>query len=192
MAQEAAQLGHLAVDRARMVEQHIARRGVSDSRPRCHAAGAARGLRRAEDSRCPFEGQTISQPYIVALMIEAAEVRPGDRVLKVGTGSGYAAAVLSRIADRVYTVERHGALVAAKCRFARLGYRNIEVRPATAPETGLASHYFDACLRCDEFSKKKCSAATDAAQWPRPHRPAGSGGSSGQDPGPPRKQLHSF
>ena len=66
-----------------------------------------------EDRPLPIgEGQTISQPYIVALMIEAAEVKPGDRVLEVGTGSGYAAAVLSRIAGRVYAIERHRRLLA--------------------------------------------------------------------------------
>src|SRR5919201_6305749 len=83
-----------------------------------------------EDSPLPIAaGQTISQPYIVAVMTEAAELKSGDRVLEIGTGSGYAAAVLSRIAAEVYTVERHGALAeTAKRRFARLGYRNIEVR----------------------------------------------------------------
>src|SRR6187549_3149784 len=64
-----------------------------------------------EDGPLPIgEEQTISQPYIVALMIEAAQVAPGDRVLEVGAGSGYAAAVLSRIADRVYAIERHEKL----------------------------------------------------------------------------------
>ena len=58
------------------------------------------------------EDQTISQPYIVALMIEAARVSPGDRVLEVGAGSGYAAAVISRIADRVFAIERHETLAA--------------------------------------------------------------------------------
>ena len=62
-------------------------------------------------------------------MIEAAEVKPGDRVLEIGAGSGYAAAVLGRIAAQVYTIERHGGLArSAKDRLARLGYRNIEVR----------------------------------------------------------------
>jgi len=50
-------------------------------------------------------GQTISQPYIVALMIEAAELKPGDRVLEVGAGSGYAAAVMAQIADRVFSID---------------------------------------------------------------------------------------
>jgi protein-L-isoaspartate(D-aspartate) O-methyltransferase len=82
-----------------------------------------------EDTPLPIEeGQTISQPYIVALMIAAAEARPEARVLEIGTGSGYAAAVLSRVVAQVYTVERHEALVdLARRRFQTLAYRNIEV-----------------------------------------------------------------
>ena len=138
MAPQAAQLDHLAADRERMVERQIAARGVDDQRvldamrqvPR--EAFVAPGFEEFayEDSPLPIaEGQTISQPYIVALMIEAAEVKPGDRVLEIGAGSGYAAAVLGRIAAQVYTIERHGGLArSAQDRLARLGYRNIEVR----------------------------------------------------------------
>lgn len=73
-------------------------------------------------------GQTISQPYIVALMSEAADVQPGDVVLEVGTGSGYQAAVLAELVDRVYTVEIIGALAErAASDFERLGYDNITV-----------------------------------------------------------------
>lgn len=75
------------------------------------------------------EGQTISQPYIVALMAQALKLKSGDRVLEIGTGSGYSAAVLSRLAARIYTIERHEMLaVQARERFERLNYRNIEVR----------------------------------------------------------------
>lgn len=74
------------------------------------------------------EGQTISQPYIVALMVEAVEPAPADLALEVGTGSGYAAAVLSRIVSRVYTIERRESLAfEAIRRFRLLGYDNIEV-----------------------------------------------------------------
>jgi protein-L-isoaspartate(D-aspartate) O-methyltransferase len=67
-----------------------------------------------EDEPLPIgEDQTISQPYIVALMLEAADLAPGDRVLEVGAGSGYAAAVISRIAGRVYAIERHETLAKA-------------------------------------------------------------------------------
>lgn len=77
------------------------------------------------------EEQTISQPYVVALMIEALELRPGDRVLEIGTGSGYAAAVLSRIAAKVVSLERHASLAAAAAAaLRRLGYDNVEVHHA--------------------------------------------------------------
>jgi len=74
-------------------------------------------------------GQTISQPYIVALMSDLMEIRPGDRVLEVGTGSGYQAAVLSELAGSVYTIEIIEPLAReAKARFERLGYRNVVAR----------------------------------------------------------------
>jgi protein-L-isoaspartate(D-aspartate) O-methyltransferase len=74
-------------------------------------------------------GQTISQPYIVAFMTEALGLRGGERVLEVGTGSGYQAAVLAEIAERVYTIEIVAPLAEeAGARLAGLGYRNVEVR----------------------------------------------------------------
>lgn len=73
-------------------------------------------------------GQTISQPYIVAYMAEALELEAADRVLEIGTGSGYAAAVLSRIVKTVYSVERlHELALGARQRFELLGYTNIVV-----------------------------------------------------------------
>jgi len=82
-----------------------------------------------EDGPLPIgEGQTISQPYVVGLMIEAAQTGPGGQVLEVGSGSGYASAVISRIARHVYAIERHPSLAAAaRRRFLQLGYDNIEV-----------------------------------------------------------------
>ena len=121
--------------RAGMVERQIAGRGVRDPALLAAMREVPREAfvpdRLAEfaydDTPLPIaEGQTISQPYIVALMSEAADIRPGDRVLDVGTGSGYAAAVLSRMAGTVYTIERHAALSdQAREIFARLGYDNI-------------------------------------------------------------------
>lgn len=124
--------------RERMIANQIARRGVRDPAildafravPR-EAFVPAQYLEYAyEDTPIPIEaGQTISQPYVVALMIAEAELSPRDRVLEIGAGSGYAAAVMSRIAQRVYAIERHGELVAlARARFAALGYDNIELR----------------------------------------------------------------
>ena len=82
-----------------------------------------------EDTPLPIEErQTISQPYIVALMLEAASDRRGDRVLEVGAGSGYASAVASRLAAHVDAIERHPRLVElARERLARLGYANVDV-----------------------------------------------------------------
>jgi protein-L-isoaspartate(D-aspartate) O-methyltransferase len=121
-----------------MVDVQVAGRGVQDPRvlealrrvPREHFVPEGMAEFAYEDSPLPIEaGQTISQPYIVALMLEAAEVKPGDRVLEIGTGSGYAAAVASMIADQVYTIERHTELAEiAQRRFLELGYDNIRVR----------------------------------------------------------------
>src|SRR5258705_8085391 len=73
-------------------------------------------------------GQTISQPYVVAYMTEQLAVRPNHRVLEIGTGSGYQAAVLSRLAQEVVTVERYRTLAdQARARLARLGFDNVEV-----------------------------------------------------------------
>lgn len=82
-----------------------------------------------DDGPLPIlEGQTISQPFVVALMIESVEIKTGDRVLEIGTGSGYAAAVISRIAAEVYTVERHQTLVHyARQNLAAVGYENVHV-----------------------------------------------------------------
>ncbi|MGZ3268425.1 MAG: protein-L-isoaspartate(D-aspartate) O-methyltransferase [Croceibacterium sp.] len=82
-----------------------------------------------EDGPLPIgAGQTISQPYIVALMIDAAEIPPGGKVLEVGAGSGYAAAVMSRIAGEVFAIERHEALArSAAERIDALGYDNVSI-----------------------------------------------------------------
>jgi len=93
------------------------------------------------------ENQTISQPYIVALMIEAAEVRPGDRVLEIGAGSGYAAAVLSRIAESVHAIERHEGLTkTAEARLARLGYENVTLHTGDGTTGWAEAAPFDAIL----------------------------------------------
>src|SRR5918994_2224520 len=128
----------LARKRRRMVEAQIAARGVRDAR----VLEAMRTVPReafvpeelAEfaymDGPLPIgEGQTISQPYVIALMAELADPGSEDKVLEVGTGWGYAAAVMSRMAARVYTIERHPELAeTARRRLKRLGYDNVEVR----------------------------------------------------------------
>jgi protein-L-isoaspartate(D-aspartate) O-methyltransferase len=126
-----------SVRRESMVQRQIAARGLTNARvldamravPREAFLPEALAEFAYDDNPLPIEeGQTISQPYIVALMIAAIQPRAEDRVLEIGTGSGYAAAVLSRTVGQVYTVERHGALVdLARRRLRALGYGNIEV-----------------------------------------------------------------
>ncbi|RWP47212.1 protein-L-isoaspartate(D-aspartate) O-methyltransferase [Mesorhizobium sp.] len=142
--------------RNRMVEVHLSRRGIHDHevleamREVPREAFVAPGFEEFayEDGPLPIaEGQTISQPYIVALMIEMAEIGPGDHVLEVGTGSGYAAAVMSRIVERVYTIERHAGLAeTARQRFEELGYDNIEVRTGDGTKGWPDAAPFDAIL----------------------------------------------
>ena len=126
--------------RDRMVETQIARRGVRDPAvleamrtvPRERFVPEWRRDDAYADEPLPIEeGQTISQPYIVALMIEAARPQPGDRALEIGTGCGYSAAVLSTLVAEVYTVERLAELAeSARRRLAELGYANVHVRHA--------------------------------------------------------------
>jgi len=123
--------------RASMVEQYIAARGVKDERvleamrqvPR--ELFLPKNLREFayEDSPLPIAGeQTISQPYIVAFMAEALMLKGDEKVLEIGAGSGYAAAVLSEIAANVYTVERLGQLAEkAAGVLAELGYSKADV-----------------------------------------------------------------
>ena len=134
-----------------MVSNQIAARGLSDARvlnamrkvPRERFVPAHLALRAYDDAPLPIgEGQTISQPYIVAYMTEVLRVAPGHRVLEIGTGSGYQAAILAELAREVYTIE----IVPALARRARevlqsLGYSRVQVRegdgyagwPAYAP-----------------------------------------------------------
>ena len=123
--------------RARMVELQLARRGIANRL----VLDAFRTVPREgfvppeleefayRDAPLPIgDGQTISQPYIVALTVEALGLRGNERVLEIGTGSGYAAAILSKIAKEVFTVERKETLASeARERLARLGHRNVEV-----------------------------------------------------------------
>jgi len=125
--------------RARMVRRQLARRGIQDRRVLEALASVPReafvpqnlAAYAYDDGPLPIgEGQTISQPYIVAFTAEALELSPEARVLDVGTGSGYAAAVLSLLAREVYGIERvEGLCRSARARLAELGYGNVlEVR----------------------------------------------------------------
>lgn len=121
-----------------MIEFHIRARGIRNPRviramdtvPREEFVAPDLTAHAYDDEPLPIEaGQTISQPYIVALMSEALQLRGGEDVLEIGTGSGYGAAVLAMLAGRVFTIERHAELaVSAQARLVRLGYHNVQVR----------------------------------------------------------------
>ena len=128
----------LAEARMRMVREQIVARGIGDPRvlealarvPRHEFVPAAQRGEAYEDWPLPIGyGQTISQPYIVAFMTAVLDPKPTDRVLEVGTGSGYQAAVLSCLVAEVYTVEIVEPLAKrAEDDLRRLGYRNVKVR----------------------------------------------------------------
>jgi protein-L-isoaspartate(D-aspartate) O-methyltransferase len=121
-----------------MVERQLRRRGIGDERVLAAMASVPREAFLPEEVRddayrdgaVPIgEDQTMSQPWVVACMTMLADPDPGGRVLEVGTGSGYGAAVLSRCFGEVVTIERHPSLAArAAATLAVLGYRNVEVR----------------------------------------------------------------
>jgi protein-L-isoaspartate(D-aspartate) O-methyltransferase len=124
--------------RREMVDKDIKGRGISDARVLAAMTRVERHLfvdasqadQAYKDHPLPIgEGQTISQPYIVAAMTEAASLRGGERVLEIGTGSGYQAAILAEIAKEVFTIEiKKGLAEKAEERLAALGYKNIHVK----------------------------------------------------------------
>jgi len=143
-------------ERVRMVERQLRARGIRDEAvlaamiavPRdAFVAADLRGSAYADDALPIEAGQTISQPYIVGRMTELLRVGPGDRVLDIGTGSGYQAAVLAELGCAVVSIERHASLAAtARDRLARLGYGGrVEIRvgdgsvgdPGGAPWRGI-------------------------------------------------------
>jgi len=140
--------------RLRMVEMQLRERGIRDERvlgamtrvPRHEFTPQGYRNQAYEDHPLPIsKGQTISQPYIVALMLEALALTPGDKVLEVGTGSGYVTALLAELAAQVVSVERHATLAdEAREVLDRLAYANVRVIagdggqgfPACAPYVG--------------------------------------------------------
>lgn len=142
--------------RRKMVSHQIARRGVCDPRlldamgevPREEFVAEHLRAHAYDDMPLPVEaGQTISQPYIVAVMIEAAAIGPADHVLEVGVGSGYAAAVMSRLAAHVFAIDRHEELtLLAEARMERLGYDNVSIRAGDGTQGWPEQAPFDAIL----------------------------------------------
>ncbi len=125
-------------ERLAMVTQQLAARDITDAAVLEVMRAVPRHLFVPPDAReyaygdhplAIGHGQTISQPYIVAFMTQALQLRPGDKVLEIGTGSGYQAAVLARLVERVFTIEIIAALGdSARARLARLGFDNVTVR----------------------------------------------------------------
>jgi len=126
-----------AAEREAMIDRQLRRRGINEQAileafravPRERFISGEYAHLAYGDHPLPIEAnQTISQPYIVALMIQAAAIKPGGKVLEVGAGSGYAAALISRIADRVIAIERQHELVeVARGRLRRLGFDNVAI-----------------------------------------------------------------
>jgi protein-L-isoaspartate(D-aspartate) O-methyltransferase len=123
--------------RHHMVDSQLRHRGLADERvlgamervPRHEFAPERYRDQAYEDHPLPIgEGQTISQPYIVALMLEALEISQADKVLEIGTGSGYVTALLAELAARVISIERHASLAeSAAAQLERLGYSNVKL-----------------------------------------------------------------
>jgi protein-L-isoaspartate(D-aspartate) O-methyltransferase len=132
------QRDHFHAERERMVRTQLAERGIREVRvldamsrvPRHEFVPETLRQEAYEDHPLPIgEGQTISQPYIVAAMLEHLALQTIDRVLEIGTGSGYVTALLSLLCAEVYSVERHAQLAAlAESTLHRLGYRNMKIR----------------------------------------------------------------
>jgi protein-L-isoaspartate(D-aspartate) O-methyltransferase len=156
-----------ASEREAMVERQLRRRGITEQAileafqqvPREKFISEEYAHLAYGDHPLPIESdQTISQPYIVALMIQAAAIKAGDVVLEVGAGSGYAAAVISRIAGRVIGIERqHDLVEVARERLRRLGYDNVEIVEGDGTKGCRAHAPFDAIL-----------AAASGSHVPRP------------------------
>ena len=152
----AAILTDYTTEREAMVDRQLRRRGIGEA----EILDAFRAVPREAfisdeyahlaygDHPLPIEaGQTISQPYIVALMIEASGIEPGDKVLEVGSGSGYAAAVIGRIAAHVVGIERqHDLVVISQERLRRLGYDNVQIIEGDGTKGAPDEAPFDAIL----------------------------------------------
>jgi protein-L-isoaspartate(D-aspartate) O-methyltransferase len=142
--------------RREMVDQQIRTRGVSDERvlkamakvPREQFIPDPLRIRAYDDHPLPIaDGQTISQPYIVALMTELAELTGNEKVLEIGTGSGYQAAILAELAERVFSIERNKKLAwAAEKVLPELGYHNVLIRVADGTHGWLEEAPYDAII----------------------------------------------
>jgi protein-L-isoaspartate(D-aspartate) O-methyltransferase len=146
----------LHLQRERMVRAQLAERGIRDVRvleamstvPRHEFVPETFRQDAYEDYPLPIgEGQTISQPYIVAAMLQHLALQATERVLEIGTGSGYVTALLSLLCAEVYSVERHAQLaISAESTLHRLGYRNVKIRVGDGSQGWPEYAPFDAIL----------------------------------------------
>jgi protein-L-isoaspartate(D-aspartate) O-methyltransferase len=145
----------IAASRIAMVELQLRGRGIRDQRvleamakvPRHLFVAPAFAGNAYDDQPLPIgEGQTVSQPYIVAAMLESLSLKPSDKVLEIGTGSGYQTALLAELVAEVFGIERHASLtLSAQQVLERLGYKNVQLRtgdgslgwPEAAPFDGI-------------------------------------------------------
>ena len=146
----------MSTARVLMVDSQLRARGISDHRvldamlrvPRHEFVPESLRAEAYQDHPLPIgDDQTISQPYVVAVMLESLQLKPTDTVLEIGTGSGYVTALLAELADKVFSVERHPALAdKARETLAALGYTNVRVLTGDGTRGLPAVAPFDAIL----------------------------------------------
>jgi protein-L-isoaspartate(D-aspartate) O-methyltransferase len=170
--------------RQQMVDSQLRARGIADERvlramadlPRHEFVDDAYRNQAYQDHPLPIgEGQTISQPYIVALMLQALSLATADRVLEVGTGSGYVTALLAELAAQVFSIERHATLAdPAGELLARLGYRNVRVIVADGSHGFAEQAPYDVILVSAAAREVPCALLAQLAEGGRMIIPVGS------------------
>ena len=176
-----------AADRMRMVDTQLRARGISDERvlgamsrvPRHEFTAEKYRDQAYEDHPLPIgEGQTISQPYMVAVMLEALSLTATDKALEVGTGSGYATALLAELAAQVFSLERHTRLAdEARALIARLGYTNVKIIAGDGAQGLPEAAPFDAILVSAAAPEVPSALLTQLAEGGRMVVPVGVGDS---------------
>jgi protein-L-isoaspartate(D-aspartate) O-methyltransferase len=172
-----------AIQRMRMVEGQLRERGIQDERvlaamtrvPRHEFTPEAFRTESYADHPSPIgEGQTISQPYMVALMLEALALQPADKVLEVGTGSGYATALLAELTGQVVSLELHAPLAEdARRVLTRLGYTNVQIITGDGTQGLAAEAPFDAILVSAATAEVPASLLAQLAEGGRMISPVG-------------------
>jgi len=173
--------------RQRMVQSQLRDRGISDPRvleamsrvPRDQFVSEPFRAQAYDDHPLPIgEGQTISQPYIVAVMLESLQLTPREKVLEIGAGSGYATALLAELAGQVFSMERHPALAEnARQTLAALGYTNVKIFTGDGSLGIPSAAPFDAILVSAAAPEVPAPLLSQLADGGRMMIPVGSGDS---------------